>query len=179
MVEGAASALYGSDAIGGVVNMITREQKDPLDLNASISGGSLGAVDGRLDVGTKWKDLTAFLALGDHRIDSYTLLPNDPSSVGPNEDRQDFTAKLRYAFSPRAIIGFNATAYHAHDLGLTAGADPFSGAYSEQHNRSNDSTQSYSIVGDFLPTNRTTLQVRLYDARLRPKFAKQSSHEWH
>ena len=33
------------------------------------------------------------------------------------------------------------------------------------HDRSNDSMQSYAITGDFLPTNRTTLQVRLYDAR--------------
>jgi outer membrane receptor for ferrienterochelin and colicins len=165
VVEGAASALYGSDAIGGVVNMITREPANPLDLNASVSGGSLGAVDGRLDTSTKWKNLTAFAALGEHKIDSYTLLPNDPSTVGPDEDRRDFTAKLHYAFNARAALGFTASAYQAHDTGLSAGADPFSGIYSETQNRSNDSTQSYAVVGDFLPANQTTLQVRLYDAR--------------
>jgi outer membrane receptor for ferrienterochelin and colicins len=165
VVEGAASALYGSDAIGGVVNIITREPTDPFDLNASVSGGSLGAVDSRFDIGTKWKNLTAFAVLGDHRIDSYTLLPDDPSTVGPTEDRQDVAVRLRYALSPRAALGFSTSAYHAHDVGLSAGADPFSGIYSETHNRSNDSTQSYAITGDFLPTIRTTLQVRLYDAR--------------
>jgi outer membrane receptor for ferrienterochelin and colicins len=165
VVPGAASALYGSDAIGGVINLLTREPSDLFNLDASVSGGSLGAVDGRLNIGTKWKGLTAFAAIGDHKIDSYTLLPNDPSTVGPVEDRQDVTAKLRYAFNPWAIVGLSATAYRAHDVGLSAGADPFTGLFSEMNNRSNDSTQSYAITGDFLPTNRTTLQVRLYDAR--------------
>lgn len=165
VVEGAASALYGSDAIGGVVNLITREPSDPFSLNASISGGSLGAVDGRFEMGSKWKGLTGLLAMGDHKIDSYSLLPNDPSTVGPNEDRQDLTAKLRYTFNPRAALGFSASAYHAHDMGLSAGTDPYSGSDYQMHNRSNDSAQSYALLGDFLPGDQTTLQVRFYDAR--------------
>src|SRR5687767_15015237 len=42
VVKGASSALYGSDAIGGVINLITRDARAPLDLNASITGGSFG-----------------------------------------------------------------------------------------------------------------------------------------
>ena len=125
----------------------------------------MGAVDGRLYVGTKWKKPHSFLGPGDHKIDSYTLFPTIPAPLVPKKTRQDITAKFRYAFSPRAALGFSASAYHAHDVGLSAGTDPFSGIYSQTHNRSNDSTQSYAIIGDFLPTNRTTLQVRLYDSR--------------
>ena len=47
MAKGAASALYGSDAIGGVINLITREPSEPFQLGASFSGGTLGALDGR------------------------------------------------------------------------------------------------------------------------------------
>jgi outer membrane receptor for ferrienterochelin and colicins len=165
VVEGAASALYGSDAIGGVVNLITREPTQPLDLNASLSGGSLGAIDGRLDMGTKWKNLSAFLALGEHKIDSYTLLPSNPSTIGPDEDRQNIAGRLRYTFSPRVALGFTGSAYHAHDLALSAGTDPFSRRPYQMHNRANDSNQSYALIGDFLPTNSTMLQVRLYNAR--------------
>jgi len=42
VVKGAASALYGSDAIGGVINMITRDPQKPLEGTLAISGGNFG-----------------------------------------------------------------------------------------------------------------------------------------
>lgn len=155
VVKGAASALYGTDAIGGVINLITREPSDPLDVDASVSGGSLGSADGRLGLGGKWNGLTGFVNLESHRQNSYTLLPNDPSTVGPDEDRQAVTGKLRYAFSPRAALGFSTNAFRVHDRALS----------SETRLRSNDSTQSYALTGDFLPASTTSLQLRLYATR--------------
>lgn len=43
IVKGGASALYGSNAVGGVVNIITREKKDPWAVNLNLRGGSHGA----------------------------------------------------------------------------------------------------------------------------------------
>ncbi len=40
--RGPQSALWGSDAIGGVVNIITREGEGPLGMRASVEGGSFG-----------------------------------------------------------------------------------------------------------------------------------------
>ncbi len=40
VVKGAASALYGSQAMGGVVNIITRETQRPLEMNAGIRWGT-------------------------------------------------------------------------------------------------------------------------------------------
>ena len=166
VVKGAASALYGTDALGGVINLITRDPSDPLDIDAQISGGSLGMVDGRFDIGGQWKNLTGFLDLEDHYIDSYSLIP--PTTVGAQEDRQNILAKLRYTFSPRAAIGFTTTAYHDHQNGTTesVGVDPnnpFASALTTLHG--NDSTQTYALTGHFLPTQSTTLQVRFYDSR--------------
>lgn len=166
VVKGAASALYGTDALGGVINLITREPSDPLDIDAQISGGSLGEVDGRFDIGGEWKNLTGFLDLEDHHIDSYSLIP--PTTVGAQEDRQNILAKLRYTFSPRAAIGFTATAYHDHQNGVaeSVGVDPnnpFASELTSLHG--NDSTQTYALTGDFLPSQSTTLQVRLYESR--------------
>jgi len=45
IVKGASSALYGSDAIAGVINMITREPRQKFDANLSSSIGSRGAAD--------------------------------------------------------------------------------------------------------------------------------------
>ncbi|HWB85090.1 MAG TPA: TonB-dependent receptor [Bryobacteraceae bacterium] len=166
VVKGAASALYGTDALGGVINLITRDPSDPLDIDAQISGGTLGMVDGRFDIGGQWKKLTGFLDLENHHIDSYSLIP--PDTVGAQEDRQSILAKLRYTFSPRAAIGFTTTAYHDHQNGISEafGVDPtnpFASALTELHG--NDSTQTYALTGDFLPTQSTTLQARLYGSR--------------
>ncbi len=159
VAKGAASALYGSDAIGGVINMITKEPTEPLSLGAVVSGGSLGAVDGRIDLGARWKKLTFFTDLESHRQDSYGLLPGNPSTVGPDFTRNDILTKLRYSFSERAAIGMSATAYHNHQTGLT------NSSVGLTLGTSNDSNQMYAVTGDFLLTPATTLQTRAYTAR--------------
>ncbi len=167
VVKGAASALYGTDALGGVINLVTREPSAPLNIDATMSGGSLSQFDTRLGIGGQWHNLSGYLDLERHQEDSYSLLPNDPSTVGPDENRQDVLLKLRYTFNPRASLGFTSSAYqnHDHGLGLTFLTDPNDPANfitSPTALRSNDSTQTYAVVGDFLPTSTTTLQARAY-----------------
>lgn len=45
VIEGPRATLYGADALGGVVNIITR-QPGPAQLNASVGGGSYDTVSG-------------------------------------------------------------------------------------------------------------------------------------
>ncbi len=42
IVKGATSALYGSNAMGGVINIITRKPSKPLSYQLSLDGGSYG-----------------------------------------------------------------------------------------------------------------------------------------
>jgi outer membrane receptor for ferrienterochelin and colicins len=164
VVRGAASSLYGTDAVGGVINLITHEPTHPFEGGARISGGSLGAVDAGLTLGTKWKKLSAFTDLETHHIGSYTLLPGDESTIGANEQRYDATLNLRYSFTPRASLGFSSTAFHNDATGKNT--DFFGTATSGyDHATSHDSTQNYAIIGDFTPTNTTAIQARIYEAR--------------
>jgi outer membrane receptor for ferrienterochelin and colicins len=164
VVRGAASSLYGTDAIGGVINMITHEPTHPFEGGLRLAGGTLGAVDGALNLGTQWKKLTAFTDLELHRINSYTLVPDDESTVGANNQRYDGLVKLGYSFDPRASIGYTGTAYHDDANGKSA---DFTGAATSGYDYaiSHDSTQSHALVGDFLPTSKTVVQARLYEVR--------------
>ncbi|MHB1330252.1 MAG: TonB-dependent receptor, partial [Gemmatimonadales bacterium] len=48
VVKGPMSALYGSDALGGVVNLITRDPAGPLALDGRVHLGSMGRRDAQL-----------------------------------------------------------------------------------------------------------------------------------
>jgi outer membrane receptor for ferrienterochelin and colicins len=159
VVKGAASALYGSDAIGGVINLVPREPSNPFETNLNVSGGSLSALDSRADFGGQRENLTVFLDLERHQQQAYGLIANNPATVGPHYKRNDLLFRTRYALGPRAAFGFLANAYHNHEQGR---------AFAEAgltRSTFNDSNQNYALTGDFLPAPTTTLQVRAYSAR--------------
>lgn len=111
VLRGNQSSLYGSDAIGGVINIITRRApQDGFLLNAEAEGGSYGAVDGGASL--FWRGgiadfrLTAFGA----RADGPNL--TDPATAfGPARENDGYSA---YGLSGRA--GFQFTPDVALDV---------------------------------------------------------------
>ncbi len=159
VAKGTASSLYGSDAIGGVINMITQEPQAPWEGGLLLSGGSLGTLDGRLDLGARRDRFSFYLNGGTNRMDSYSLLPNAPTTVGPQVHRNDVLFKTRIQLLPTFSLGFTANAYrnreegrNVSETGLVAG-------------QATDSTQSYALVADWTLNPSTVLQARAYSAR--------------
>jgi outer membrane receptor for ferrienterochelin and colicins len=159
VVKGAASTMFGSDAIGGVINQITRDPASPLEFQSSISGGSLGSVDADFSAGGRWRRLSLLGNLERHRQDAYALIPGSYATVGPLYRRNNGFAKARYSFGPNAVLSFTADAYHNHEEGKTSSSS------GPTRSTSNDSTQSFALVGDFILPGRVTLQARAYAAR--------------
>ena len=62
VVKGAASALFGLDAIGGVINQISRDPSAPIETSFTTSGGSQGRFDARGDVGFARDKFSAFFS---------------------------------------------------------------------------------------------------------------------
>jgi outer membrane receptor protein involved in Fe transport len=84
VLRGAGSDLYGSSALGGVVQLLRREARGPGDRPAIVADGSageLGSADGSLFAATAWKGWGASLAAESSRTDGYILV--DPAARGP------------------------------------------------------------------------------------------------
>ncbi len=60
IIRGAQSALYGSDAIGGVINIITKQGNQGLQLNAQAQGGAFGTYKAGGGIRGAWKDKVDF-----------------------------------------------------------------------------------------------------------------------
>lgn len=78
VVKGASSALYGSDAIAGVVNIITRKSKKPIEGEVTTQYGNLGLLHTTALAGLVWRDFDTRFSAGYHRGDGWDL---DPESV--------------------------------------------------------------------------------------------------
>jgi outer membrane receptor for ferrienterochelin and colicins len=75
IVKGAGSALYGSDAVAGVVNIITRRARQGLEAGGHLSGGTQGTMDASARLGGRHRGLDGLLTFGHHRADAWDLTP--------------------------------------------------------------------------------------------------------
>lgn len=103
IVRGATSALYGSDALGGVVNIITRRGAEALSLTAR------SADDGALDVFGHggWGDnkLTLQASGGFSRLVAYDLDDSTASEDGADSDASFFGLNGDWILNDAAELG--------------------------------------------------------------------------
>lgn len=92
--RGASSVLYGSDALGGVINIITRATRRRFEGNFQAQYGTFNSLDLRGSAGTRfsWGGLT--LTSGWHRRDAYSWDPTRIATSGSAFDEQQVSAKL-------------------------------------------------------------------------------------
>ncbi len=104
IIRGPMSGLYGSNAVGGVVNIITRRGQGPLSLTVRGEGGSLGTKDGfgRVAVGND----KAHLAV------SYHTRETSGFNIAPVGDEDDgsrlgtFTLRAGATLLPGVTLDF-------------------------------------------------------------------------
>ncbi len=61
IVRGPGSVLYGDNAVGGVINIITKKPEKPFSMRAEVTGGSYHFNKESASVGGKWGGLSALL----------------------------------------------------------------------------------------------------------------------
>jgi len=127
IVKGATSALYGSNAMGGIINIITRKPSKPLTYQLSVDGGSYSdknlsgnasdVTTRRLAANLAVRNDTGYLKLNaDLRDkDGYRLDPRDFRSEGEAGSKANIN--LRMAWTPDANSEiFIAPRYYREDV---------------------------------------------------------------
>ncbi len=85
IVRGPGSALYGSDALFGVINVITKRGADIGTAEASMEGGSFDRWKGRFSVGSRLKNGVDYLVSGSYLTSegqTHIVYPAMPSGGG-------------------------------------------------------------------------------------------------
>jgi outer membrane receptor for ferrienterochelin and colicins len=159
VVKGAASALYGSDAIGGVINQISRDPVYPIETSFTTSGGSQGRFDTRGDAGFALNKFSAFFSGERHKQNPFDLTPTTFDTTGAGYHRYDALAKVKYKFTSNFALSAWARGYWNSERGRARGEE------GNQESFIDEDAQSFNLAGDWQINERTTTQARGYLTR--------------
>ena len=163
IVKGASSAVYGSDAIGGVINMITREPRYPLEASVTTSGGSLNRFDMRADVGFVKDKWSGFFEAERHKQNPFSLVPSQFGTTAPGFHRYDYLGKLGYDISDRLKLRATAHAFVNQDKGA------YFSEFGPTDSTTDDTAQHYSLSADIGVTPLTQLECPGFLRKIRRK----------
>lgn len=105
VLRGNQSSIYGSDAIGGVVNIITKRAKqDGIEVNADAEAGSYGALSGSTSIIGKKGVVDFRLTATGYRHDGPSLADPRTAPVGAVTEKDEY---WRYGFSGRVGVEAN------------------------------------------------------------------------
>ncbi|MCZ6628556.1 MAG: TonB-dependent receptor [SAR324 cluster bacterium] len=121
VLRGPQSTLYGSDAIGGVINIISKKGKGPPKFSATLEGGSFGTVIERVDFSGGGEEFNYSVNASNFSSDGFSARSND------NEDDsyRNRTIAGRFGVEPSESFGvdFFFRAINA-DVAIDSGGDP-------------------------------------------------------
>lgn len=110
IIKGASSCLYGSDALGGAINIITRHGAITPQAQASILYGSLNTVDATLEGETPFASQRGSVVLSGnyYRTDGFNTDKSyltSGSTTFPPYENYSFQGRLRYRTSKEGTVG--------------------------------------------------------------------------
>lgn len=166
IVKGPAAALYGADAVGGVINLITRRPQRKLELSLRAMGGAFQNGSNDVPVGTEAdvrahaaSKLGAFELRGGAGFRHRSPFDRNPANVadnGPGIRRFDYDVDLSWNPSD-TLRAWSRTAYAWTDLRAVDEND--TGAVFNRVQRTEQLDEWLGIRNTFTSTN-TTLTVR-------------------
>lgn len=111
IVKGASSSLYGSEALGGVINIITDNPKYGFkgDLNSRV--GTFNTYDTGLNLGYKKENFSISTFLNSFKSDGYDLNENDALNTIEPYSNYTLSTKLDYNFNDNTSLFLSGRYY--------------------------------------------------------------------
>ncbi len=123
VVKGAGSALYGSDALGGVVNVLTRGADRPLTVSGEQRFESLRGQTTSVSGGARTGPWSFFGSGSRIRRGSYDLVPSEPTTTGSEYTKAAISGRAAYRWNPRTELSASVRHYDedAADVSVSRG----------------------------------------------------------
>ncbi len=132
VVRGAASTLYGSNALGGVINIITKSANRPFSGNVSARYAGINGENYSASIGAKKSRYSTYTTVGFRHRDTYTIGDTEGKDIttilpdGSEQTKQDraykttiygykiwdASQKFGYSFTDKLSAEVKGTLYH-------------------------------------------------------------------
>jgi len=162
ILRGAASSLYGSDAIGGVIQIFTRKGSGPLRPNAEAGFGSHDGSAVSAGFSGSQQNLSYALQLANQQTRGFNSI-NNPDNASYNRDRDGHrnssaSGSLAYTFAQDHEIGLNFLASEGRN-DYDAGGPWSTPANADYHQEQNNAAYSLYSRNRLNPVWSSTLRL--------------------
>lgn len=128
VVRGASSALYGSNAMGGVINIITKKPVLPIDINSHIRYSKFNDMSAGTTFTSKKQLFSSNTSISYNQTDGYDIDPNDETIT--QEKFKNATINQKLVWEPFKKISFIANGNLFYSRIYDAATIPADHAYS-------------------------------------------------
>jgi outer membrane receptor for ferrienterochelin and colicins len=105
IVKGASSALYGSNAIGGVVNLITRTPVKPFEMNIYGRYSKFAELERGANIGFRKNKFSSFTDVSSKSSDGYDLTP-ETADLFTLEPYRVYNAFQKFTYNATSKLSF-------------------------------------------------------------------------
>jgi vitamin B12 transporter len=175
VLRGPQSGLYGSDAIGGVISIITQKGEGPARWTASNEAGSFGTFNQSVGVSGSQNNFNyafsvSHLEASDVPVTPLQLLPPGQQANGNNYDNMTYSAKTGVDLNE--YLTWNSVLRYTESTLLFTGTNTPGPNFTSLP----DAAQSRQGVHEFF--GREEAVVSLFDGRMKNYFGANYSHYW-
>ncbi|MFQ5651291.1 MAG: TonB-dependent receptor domain-containing protein [bacterium] len=156
IVKGAASSLYGSEAMGGVINIITKTASAPLAARITTTFGTHDKKEPRATLEFKQHGLSGILTASRNLSDGFDMDKSDVAHNGSPYEKTSVTGKFTYDLSSNARLTFSGYLYDEtyRPVSISRG-DVFDAASDEKRKHG-------SLALNWKPDALSNVQIKFY-----------------